>query len=67
MLLVNDATKLPVIYSRTADKSKFYLLGVTEKTDSVLQMSDHKVHAYHRKMIRPGSSKDSMKGGERES
>ena len=51
MLLVNDATKLPIIYSRTADKSKYYLLGVTEKTNSVLQMSDHEVHAYYRKMI----------------
>src|SRR5690348_10561259 len=51
MLLVNDSTKLPEIYNRAADKSKYYLLGVTDMVESVFQIREHKVHAYYRKII----------------
>src|SRR5437016_370828 len=51
MILVNDSTRLPDIYNRAADKSKYYLIGVTGKVKPVFQMREHKTHAYHRKLI----------------
>jgi hypothetical protein len=50
MLLVSDATKLPVIYHRSADKSQHYLTGSTGSTESIFNMQDHKTHARHRKI-----------------
>lgn len=50
MLLVSDATKLPDIYSRNANKSKHYITGSFGETESLFNMQDHKVHAHFRKM-----------------
>ncbi|KAK7613619.1 flavonoid 3',5'-hydroxylase [Phyllosticta paracitricarpa] len=50
MLLVSDATKLPEIYSRNADKSKHYITGSFGKTESLFNMQDHKVHSRFRKI-----------------
>ena len=50
MLLVSDATKLPEIYSRYANKSKHYLTGSFGKTESLFNMQDAKVHAHFRKI-----------------
>lgn len=35
MLSVSDATKLPVIYHRFADKSQHYITGSFGKTESI--------------------------------
>ena len=51
LLVVNDATKLPIIYSRNANKSKHYITGSFGKTESVFNMQDHKQHAASRKFI----------------
>ncbi|MCJ1405623.1 hypothetical protein MMC11_008851 [Xylographa trunciseda] len=51
LLLVNDATKMPEIYHRQANKSKHYITGSFGKTESVFNMQDWRQHAYHRKMI----------------
>ena len=51
LLVVSDATKLPSIYHRYADKSKHYITGSFGKTESVFNMQDHKQHAYFRKLI----------------
>ena len=51
MLCVNDASKLPVIYHRQADKSKHYITGSFGKTEMLFNMQDWKQHAYHRKLI----------------
>ncbi|KAF7192036.1 Cytochrome P450 monooxygenase [Pseudocercospora fuligena] len=51
MLLVSDATKLPEIYTRNADKSKYYVTGSFGKTESLFNMQDHSVHAHFRKLI----------------
>jgi hypothetical protein len=51
MLLVNDATKLPVIYSRNATKSQHYIAGSFGKDESVFNMQDAAVHARFRKLI----------------
>lgn len=50
MLLVSDATKLPVIYNRNADKSKHYITGSFGETESLFNMQDHKAHAHFRKI-----------------
>ncbi|KAH7031394.1 flavonoid 3',5'-hydroxylase [Microdochium trichocladiopsis] len=50
MLLVSDATKLPDIYSRYADKAKHYITGSFGKTESLFNMQDHKVHTHFRKI-----------------
>src|SRR5699024_7766742 len=50
MLLVSDATKLPVIYHRSADKSQHYLSGSTGATDALFNMQDHSTHARFRKI-----------------
>ena len=51
MLLVSDATRLPEMYHRQANKSKHYITGSFGKAESVFNMQDWKQHAYHRKMI----------------
>ncbi|KAH8666434.1 flavonoid 3',5'-hydroxylase [Xylariales sp. PMI_506] len=50
MLLVSDATKLPEIYNRNANKSKHYITGSFGETESLFNMQDHKVHAHFRKI-----------------
>lgn len=50
MLLVNDATKLPDIYNRQANKSQHYITGSFGKTESLFNMQDSKQHAYFRKI-----------------
>lgn len=50
MLLVSDATKLPDIYSRQANKSKHYITGSFGKTESLFNMQDYKQHARFRKV-----------------
>jgi cytochrome P450 len=47
---VSDATKLPDIYNRNANKSKHYITGSFGETESLFNMQDHKVHAYFRKV-----------------
>ncbi|KAK1625356.1 flavonoid 3',5'-hydroxylase [Colletotrichum phormii] len=41
MLLVSDATKLPEIYHRNANKSQHYITGSFGKSESLLNMQDH--------------------------
>ncbi|KAI1081594.1 flavonoid 3',5'-hydroxylase [Whalleya microplaca] len=50
MLIVSDATKLPDIYNRNANKSKHYITGSFGKTESLFNMQDHKVHSHFRKI-----------------
>ncbi|ROT39950.1 flavonoid 3',5'-hydroxylase [Sodiomyces alkalinus F11] len=50
MLLVSDATKLPVIYSRNANKSKHYITGSFGKDESLFNMQDSAIHARFRKI-----------------
>lgn len=50
-LLVSDATRLPDIYHRQANKSKHYITGSFGKIESVFNMQDWRQHAYHRKLI----------------
>ncbi|KAI8294903.1 FAD-linked oxidoreductase apf9 [Colletotrichum sp. SAR 10_98] len=50
MLLVTDATKLPEIYHRNANKSQHYITGSFGKTESLFNMQDHTVHARYRKI-----------------
>ena len=50
MLIVSDATKLPVIYNRSAHKSKHYITGSFGETESLFNMQDQKQHAHFRKI-----------------
>ncbi|KAF9873690.1 hypothetical protein CkaCkLH20_08800 [Colletotrichum karsti] len=50
MLLVSDATKLPDIYHRNANKSQHYITGSFGSTESLFNMQDHVVHARFRKI-----------------
>ena len=50
MLLISDATKLPEVYARNANKSKYYVTGSFGKTESLFNMQDHRVHAHYRKI-----------------
>ena len=50
MLLVSDATKLPLIYHRAADKSMHYIEGTTGPTESIFNMQSHRSHARFRKI-----------------
>ncbi|RYP09901.1 hypothetical protein DL764_001035 [Monosporascus ibericus] len=50
MLSVSNATKIPVIYHRFADKSKHYITGSFGKTESIFNVEDHRVHARYRKI-----------------
>ncbi|KAF2458809.1 flavonoid 3',5'-hydroxylase [Lineolata rhizophorae] len=50
LLLVSDATKLPEIYNRQANKSKHYITGSFGETESLFNMQDWKQHAHFRKV-----------------
>ena len=50
LLLVSDATKLPEVYSRQANKSNHYITGSFGKTESLFNMQDNKQHAHFRKI-----------------
>lgn len=50
MLLVSDATKLPEVYARNANKSKYYVTGSFGKTESLFNMQENRVHAHYRKI-----------------
>ncbi|KAL5610945.1 hypothetical protein FOBRF1_007062 [Fusarium oxysporum] len=50
MLLISDATKLPLIYHRAADKSQHYITGSTGSTEAIFNMQSHKMHARYRKI-----------------
>ncbi|GJD05015.1 flavonoid 3',5'-hydroxylase [Colletotrichum higginsianum] len=50
MLLVSDATKLPEVYSRNANKSKHYITGSFGKTESLFNMQDARTHSRFRKI-----------------
>ncbi|KAG9255691.1 cytochrome P450 [Emericellopsis atlantica] len=51
MLLVNDATKLPLIYSRQASKSQHYITGSFGKDESLFNMQEASLHAKFRKLV----------------
>lgn len=51
LLHVSDATKLPVIYSRQADKSKHYITGSFGATESLFHMQRNSEHSKYRKAI----------------
>jgi hypothetical protein len=50
MVLVADATKMPDIYSRTANKSEHYITGSFGTVESVFNMQDQKTHFKFRKI-----------------
>ncbi|EXM13721.1 Cytochrome P450 superfamily [Fusarium oxysporum f. sp. vasinfectum] len=50
MLLISDATKLPLIYHRAAEKSQHYITGPTGSTEAIFNMQSHKMHARYRKI-----------------
>jgi hypothetical protein len=50
LLLVSDATKLPDVYNRQANKSDHYITGSFGVTESLFNMREHKVHAHFRKI-----------------
>ncbi|KAL1845821.1 hypothetical protein Plec18167_009274 [Paecilomyces lecythidis] len=50
LIIVSDATKLPEIYDRYADKTAHYITGSFGKTESLFNMRDHKKHAFFRKI-----------------
>lgn len=49
MILINDATKVPLIYHRFADKTEHYITGSLGAVESIFNMQDHPTHARHRK------------------
>jgi hypothetical protein len=51
MLLVSDATELPKIYNRHANKSKHYITGSFGKDESLFNMQDSAMHTKYRKMV----------------
>ncbi|RYP71109.1 hypothetical protein DL771_005043 [Monosporascus sp. 5C6A] len=61
MLSVSDATKIPVIYHRFADKSKHYITGSFGKTESIFNMQDHRAHARYRKIAAAAYSFSNIK------
>lgn len=50
LLLVSDATKLPEVYNRQANKSDHYVTGSFGEQESLFNMKEHKVHAHYRKI-----------------
>ena len=50
LLLVNDATQLPVIYNRNANKTAHYVTGSFGETESLFNMREHRIHARYRKI-----------------
>ncbi|KAH6886175.1 flavonoid 3',5'-hydroxylase [Thelonectria olida] len=61
MLLVSDATKLPLIYHRAADKSQYYITGSAGSTESIFNMQSHKKHAQYRRIAAAPYSFTSIK------
>lgn len=53
MVLVSDATQLPKIYNRYANKSKHYITGSFGKDESLFNMQDSNMHARYRKIAAP--------------
>jgi cytochrome P450 len=51
MLLVSDATKLPDVYARDANKAKYYITGSCGTTEMSFNIQDHRTHAKMRKLI----------------
>lgn len=51
LLVVSDATKLPEIYHRNADKTSHYITGSFGETESLFNMRGHKTHAGFRKLV----------------
>ena len=51
LLVVSDATFLPIIYNRYVDKSQHYVTGSFGEVESVFSMQKHKQHAHHRKIV----------------
>lgn len=51
MVSVSDATQLPKIYARQANKSDFYIAGAFGKEETVFNMQDWKQHAKYRKYL----------------
>ncbi|KAJ9662012.1 hypothetical protein H2201_006301 [Coniosporium apollinis] len=50
LLLVSDATKLPDIYHRQANKTQHYITGSFGSTESLFNMQDWRTHAKFRKV-----------------
>ncbi|KAH7066573.1 cytochrome P450 [Paraphoma chrysanthemicola] len=50
LLLVSDATKLPEVYNRQANKSDHYVTGSFGEQESLFNMKEHKIHAHYRKI-----------------
>ncbi|KAH4074020.1 hypothetical protein HBH70_113370 [Parastagonospora nodorum] len=50
LLLVSDATKLPEVYTRQANKSDHYVTGSFGEQESLFNMKEHKIHAHYRKI-----------------
>jgi hypothetical protein len=48
---ISDPTRLPEIYHRYADKTKYYISGSFGKEESIFQMQEQKKHAMHRKIV----------------
>jgi hypothetical protein len=51
LLLVSDATRLPEMYHRQANKSLHYITGSFGAVESVFNMLDWRQHAHYRKLI----------------
>lgn len=50
LLLVSDATKLPDVYHRQANKTQHYITGSFGSTESLFNMQDWRTHAKFRKV-----------------
>jgi cytochrome P450 len=50
LLLVSDATKLPEVYNRQANKSDHYVTGSFGEQESLFNMKEHRFHAHYRKI-----------------
>jgi hypothetical protein len=50
LLLISDATKLPGVYHRQSNKSNHYITGSFGRTESLLNMHEHKHHVLFRKI-----------------
>ncbi|KAI5201748.1 hypothetical protein AUEXF2481DRAFT_694334 [Aureobasidium subglaciale EXF-2481] len=64
LLLVSDATKLPEIYNRQANKSKHYITGSFGNVESLFNMQDWKTHARFRKVAAGSYSFSNIKNME---
>ncbi len=62
LLVVNDPTRLPDIYHRQADKSNFYVNGISGKIENVFSTRDWREHAHLRKFIAGPVSEVSLRG-----